>query len=82
LLEELSLTKLYSTSALITPMTIDAIFDSKVSYNDFDVAVRSNLEMYDVILEVAYDKYRHGAFSDNGKMNLFRELSKNDNLFR
>jgi len=43
LLEELSLTKLYSTSALITPMTIDAIFDSKVSYNDFDVAVRSNL---------------------------------------
>ncbi len=80
--EELSLTSLYDANGHVTPLTIENLFDPNLGYNEFSAMINERLEMYDVILELAYDKYRKGQFNDNAKMNFFRQTSNNQNLFK
>lgn len=80
--EELSLTNLYDANGHVTPLTIENLFNPNIGYNEFSAMINERLEMYDVILELAYDKYRKGQFNDNAKMNYFRQISNNQNLFK
>lgn len=80
--EELSLTSLYDANGHVTPLTIENLFNPNLGYNEFSAMINERLEMYDVILELAYDKYRKGQFNDNAKMNYFRQISNNQNLFK
>lgn len=80
--EELSLTNLYDANGHVTPLTIESLFDPNLGFNEFSALINERLEMYDVILELAYEKYRKGQFNDNGKMNFFRQVSNNQNLFK
>lgn len=80
--EELSLTSLYDANGHVTPLTIENLFNPNLGYNEFSAMINERLEMYDVILELAYDKYRKGQFNDNAKMNYFRQVSNNQNLFK
>lgn len=80
--EELSLTSLYDANGHVTPLTIEKLFDPNLGFNEFSEMINERLEMYDVILELAYDKYRKGQFNDNAKMNFFRQISNNQNLFK
>lgn len=80
--EELSLTDLYDANGHVTPLTIEKLFDPNLGFNEFSAMINERLEMYDVVLELAYDKYRKGQFNDNGKMNYFRQISNNQNLFK
>lgn len=80
--EELSLTDLYDANGHVTPLTIEKLFDPNLGFNEFSAMINERLEMYDVVLELAYDKYRKGQFNDNAKMNYFRQISNNQNLFK
>ena len=80
--EELSLSDLYDANGHVTPLTIENLFDPILGYNEFSAKINERLEMYDVILELAYEKYRKGQFNDNAKMNYFRQVSNNQNLFK
>ncbi len=80
--EELSLTNLYDANGHVTPLTIENLFAPNLDFNVFSAMINERLEMYDVILELAYDKYRKGQFNDNAKMNFFRQVSNNQNLFK
>jgi hypothetical protein len=80
--EELSLTSLYDANGHVTPLTIENLFAPNLDFNVFSAMINERLEMYDVILELAYDKYRKGQFNDNAKMNFFRQVSNNQNLFK
>jgi len=80
--EELSLTNLYDANGHLTPLTIENLFAPNLDFNVFSAMINERLEMYDVVLELAYDKYRKGQFNDNAKMNFFRQVSNNQNLFK
>ena len=56
--------------------------DDKVTFAEFSAKMNERIEMYDVVLEIAYEKYRKGQFNDNAKMSFFRQMSNNQNLFK
>lgn len=80
--EELVLTNLYDSNGHLTPLTIESLFDDKCGYNEFSAMIDERIDMYDTVLELAYEKYRKGQFNDNAKMNYFRQKSNNPNFFK
>ena len=80
--EELILTDLYDGNGHLTPLNIEDLFNDKVTFSEFSAKMNERLEMYDVVLEIAYEKYRKGQFNDNAKMSFFRQMSNNQNLFK
>lgn len=80
--EELILTDLYNANGHLTPLNIEDLFSDKVTFAEFSAKINERIEMYDVVLEIAYEKYRKGQFNDNAKMSFFRQMSNNQNLFK
>ncbi len=80
--DELKVSDLYDGQDMLTPNNIDSLFKSEVTLEEFTRKINARPQMYEIVLEIAYEKYRKGQFNDNAKMSFFRQKSNNDNLFR
>lgn len=80
--DELKVSDLYGGQDMLTPNNIDSLFKSEVTLEEFTRKINARPQMYEIVLEIAYEKYRKGYFNDNAKMSFFRQTSNNDNLFR
>jgi len=80
--DELKVSDLYEVENEITPVNIETLFGSTIDVAEFTRRINSRPELYEIVLEVAHEKFRKGQFNDNAKMSVFRQISKNENLFR
>ncbi len=80
--DELKVSDLYADDNELTPVNIESLFSPDVSLDEFTRRINNRPQMYEIVLEIAYEKYRKGLFNDNAKMSYFRQTSNNDNLFR
>ena len=80
--DDLKVTDLYSGNDVLTPSNIESLFKPEVTLDEFVGKINARPQMYEIVLEIAYEKYRKGQFNDNAKMSFFRQKSNNDNLFR
>lgn len=80
--DDLKVADLYSGNDVLTPSNIESLFKPEVTLDEFTRKINDRPQMYEIVLEIAYEKYRKGQFNDNAKMSFFRQKSNNDNLFR
>jgi hypothetical protein len=78
---DLNLQKTYYDEKRVSPVDVENLFYDDVTTVEFEKKLQNSLEIAETMLEVAYVLYKRGQFSDNAKMNVFRQILRNPQLF-